>query len=1048
MSKGAPSAAAVRRLARDMAELARDPLPCVSAAPVGDSVTEWHVNLCAPDGPFAGVPVHAEMRFPADYPSSPPDVKLLTPIPHTNVFGSWICLDMLKSYMTTTPYEGWSTAYTAGSVLRQLQSFLFADRVDQMGGGDYALENAVTDEQVLRAARFAVRFKCPHAHCPHVGHAPHPALPPAHTAAVRADLIDWVIGRADGEQLNRRERRRLNATSEALQAAAAELRASVTRAGPASAGAAASVPDGRAWPLNEDLTNFVFEFLGVEDLHLVRAARDPFACHVLNKFQVLERRELLCYHRRVSFTEDVLGVGLLVETAGRRGDRVRAIRPRMDLLSAAAFYEDSVRLSVWKEPFNHFLPLVICESHGRRAWSTILASLTTLAGDRDFSPLAGLGVVQKLMNNVVVRFCMDDGAARKGRGDGGRKEVVDDYGRAHKVVDHGAFHSEAALTQYVGFHHLLVALAVRYPEVTAEANRRVAAFLRGPAGRNKRAVPDLGEFLVLLAVADRSWSDVARPVVRELFARQVKWVRKELPGFDSRDLSPCARLTYHWRHSTTGLRLLAFQTFFLREVACRPSLSVRGALAAYNRRLGQPPPRMAARLQRAVTYIRERVTTWVPFFACCRVECPTPGQLFGLLDSAVDQSAKERYHTSRGRHSRPTTERQCLCRPGMGGCQFVARRVPPVAAQPVAVAAQPVEVAALPAVEDVAAQPVEVPDSAPPKPTPKPAEPVPHRPTDVLVPLPHPVPEHDVSDASGTRTLNPALRRALFSLFEANSSAGGANAPSSSCSDWLARSARRMSRDQLAGYFRRASLGSVTEVDRATEARIADQVQDVLGLTAARVDLSSGAGLTLRQFIAFYVAVASSSNGGQAAVRADLRAHGFTATFTRVWAAPEPRQPSPPARQPQAAAPAAAAAPRGPQRPARDPRRHERRQRQRPRREARPAALVAPAAPNPSVVHFGRKQRRRIVAIEHARARPDGPRRRAAAHSPAGGAATNPYEALEDSSDDDDGLSMPKPARSISGDAARRRRCLASFGLAVPPAASSAASPMPHAPSA
>lgn len=58
----------------------------------------WHGNLRGPEGtPFEGGVFHIEMNFPLNYPIMPPTIKLLTPIPHPNVFGSTLCLDILDS---------------------------------------------------------------------------------------------------------------------------------------------------------------------------------------------------------------------------------------------------------------------------------------------------------------------------------------------------------------------------------------------------------------------------------------------------------------------------------------------------------------------------------------------------------------------------------------------------------------------------------------------------------------------------------------------------------------------------------------------------------------------------------------------------------------------------------------------------------------------------------------------------------------------------------------------------------------------------------------
>lgn len=41
--------------------------------------------------------VHLHLTFPQSYPLAPPTVTLVTDLSgHPNVFGGWICLDMLK----------------------------------------------------------------------------------------------------------------------------------------------------------------------------------------------------------------------------------------------------------------------------------------------------------------------------------------------------------------------------------------------------------------------------------------------------------------------------------------------------------------------------------------------------------------------------------------------------------------------------------------------------------------------------------------------------------------------------------------------------------------------------------------------------------------------------------------------------------------------------------------------------------------------------------------------------------------------------------------
>ena len=119
-----------RRLQKDLKELEECSIPLVgvSARPLSSSLYTWHGNLRGPVGsPFEGGVFHIEITFPQNYPVSPPDIKLFTPVTHPNVPGvTSICLDILDPNQKQI-YQGWTSAYTVEAILIQLQSFLFCD---------------------------------------------------------------------------------------------------------------------------------------------------------------------------------------------------------------------------------------------------------------------------------------------------------------------------------------------------------------------------------------------------------------------------------------------------------------------------------------------------------------------------------------------------------------------------------------------------------------------------------------------------------------------------------------------------------------------------------------------------------------------------------------------------------------------------------------------------------------------------------------------------------------------------------------------------------
>jgi len=138
--------AALKRLQRDLKEISQNPLPTVSAVPLEDNIFEWHANLLGSSSTlFGGLIFHITMIFPYCYPHQPPRVKMEHFIDHPNVFGSYICLDMLEQGQFSShqeklvPNTGWTTAYSVQSILVQLQNFLSANAYSDKIARDWGI---------------------------------------------------------------------------------------------------------------------------------------------------------------------------------------------------------------------------------------------------------------------------------------------------------------------------------------------------------------------------------------------------------------------------------------------------------------------------------------------------------------------------------------------------------------------------------------------------------------------------------------------------------------------------------------------------------------------------------------------------------------------------------------------------------------------------------------------------------------------------------------------------------------------------------------------
>ena len=151
---------ATRRLLKDLKEFENNKIPTVgvSARPMDDDLFVWHANIRGPEGtPYEGGVFHLELKIPQTYPHEPPVVELLVDLPHPNVFGRKVCLDMLEN--DRTPGKGWSSGYSIMSVLIQLQSFLFEKFYDDVK----------REAPIKKAIETANQFKCGRKNCKHGG---------------------------------------------------------------------------------------------------------------------------------------------------------------------------------------------------------------------------------------------------------------------------------------------------------------------------------------------------------------------------------------------------------------------------------------------------------------------------------------------------------------------------------------------------------------------------------------------------------------------------------------------------------------------------------------------------------------------------------------------------------------------------------------------------------------------------------------------------------------------------------------------------------------
>jgi ubiquitin-conjugating enzyme E2 D/E len=108
----------LKRIAKELDELRKDPPSNCSAGPVADDLFIWEATLMGPnDSAYEGGVFNLSIKFPPDYPFTAPKVYFKTRIYHPNINSKGgICLDILK--------DRWSPALTISKVLLSICSLL------------------------------------------------------------------------------------------------------------------------------------------------------------------------------------------------------------------------------------------------------------------------------------------------------------------------------------------------------------------------------------------------------------------------------------------------------------------------------------------------------------------------------------------------------------------------------------------------------------------------------------------------------------------------------------------------------------------------------------------------------------------------------------------------------------------------------------------------------------------------------------------------------------------------------------------------------------
>ncbi|CAF1105782.1 unnamed protein product [Adineta steineri] len=280
------------------------------------------------------------------------------------------------------------------------------------------------------------------------------------------------------------------------------------------------------------------------------------------------------------------------------------------------FYENSKFRSVTGQDYNHWLPIYININHFQQGQILIQNSIsiisngTALGSEKyDFTPMLALNVLTTLMNKSSVQ-----------------------------LFNGQLFESKHAIEAYCHFLRLLMHFIDIYPELDRKINTTIENFITNLSNRNKKVIPDIGEFLIHVALSSKhQFSEIKNYIYEEYFARQVYWIQRNGTTPNLLDIK-ITDLPNIFQAAKVSNHLLVFNL----EMA--KTFIFSGVKQHLDRLHGYPPNNIVEKFQQQLKAIKT-LDKYSDFIKAIKLdnEIKSPDDMITLITRSVQISNKQGY---------------------------------------------------------------------------------------------------------------------------------------------------------------------------------------------------------------------------------------------------------------------------------------------------------------------------------------------------------------------------------------------------------------------
>lgn len=349
------------------------------------------------------------------------------------------------------------------------------------------------------------------------------------------------------------------------------------------------------------------------------------------QYKEVKKQELCCYHRKTTFQETPLGLGITITKIPRTGE-IKGVIPCFDFISLKSYTKEKLRVSFDGQRFTHWFPLYFGEKQPEFLKSLTKAiSMIAKGNTKEFKVDLIERIMPKFFNYLVLNIM---------------SEKVHNSSRAIHIL--------------IYIYRILIMLAKNYPEYKEKVNKNIDEFIKNPENRIKDKTPSLGDLLTDLSVSDHKLEELLPSYLSEQMDRQVFWILQELPQFESLINSSEVddiRAKVCFKCGLVSRQLLLFYYYFLKKIVYKDCDSLDKFAEKLDKNYGNLTETEVDEHRLEVDKIL-KIDNFNSFYQFLGLDPPTKNELNDKLKQAFENSKTKKYHGTDEARFVPAPEEQ------------------------------------------------------------------------------------------------------------------------------------------------------------------------------------------------------------------------------------------------------------------------------------------------------------------------------------------------------------------------------------------------------